>query len=181
MCEQQTLRGATPSSPFVLTACIVALFMAPGLPAGSTHRIRKRVVPLKHEKAFRFLELLRWPKAPSDAFDPTHAPKWDVKKLISYIPADGVTFSDVNGYMVGHVPKGQIRAQLEKREGRVFANFSHLSHIYSIPYKQYSELHFEDTRNGVTIDVGGWYQITFRYVAGKPYLSKWHYGQFEGD
>jgi hypothetical protein len=53
------------------------------------------------------------------------------------------------------VSKDQIKAQLSKRKGDVFVSFAHLSHIYSIPYKQYSELYFEEIDNGVRINIDG--------------------------
>ena len=147
--------------------------------ADSEYRIRQRVIPSEHQKAYQFFELLKWPNEPVGAFNANSAPAWDISKVLSYISPDGITFSDVNHRMEGHISKEQIKDDLTRRDGQVFVSFAHLSHIYSIPYKQYSELRFVTVDGGVKVNVGNWYTITFVYEDEKAYAVNWSYEQLE--
>ena len=167
--------------PFKILVCILILTIVSDTTASTNYRIHERDIPPEHEKAFEFLELIKWPQEPKDGFNAMNAPSWDLSKLMYYISRNGITFSDVNSRLVGSFSKDQIKAQLSERKGDIFQSFAHLSHIYSIPYKQYSELHFEGVKNGVIINIGGWYRLTFQYVDGNPYLIKLDYEELEGD
>ncbi len=91
---------------------ILILFIASDMLADSKYRIHERVIPPGHEKAFEFLELIKWPKEPTGSFNERNAPNWDLSNLLHFISDNGVTFTDVNGRLVGHLPKDRIKAQL---------------------------------------------------------------------
>lgn len=147
----------------------------------SDNRIQQRIVPTPYERGYDFLELIKRPNEPTGVFNAADAPNWDVPKAMSYISRHGITFTDVNGRLEGHMPKTEVEKQLRGRKGDIFSSFSHLSHIYSIPYKQYSELRFEKTDGGFIIYISDWYCITFVYENGIPYLTRWAYLQLQGD
>lgn len=147
----------------------------------SEYRINSRIVPPQHQKAFEFFELIKFPVKPKGMFKSSNAPKWNIEKIMGYISDEGIIFKDVNNRMVGSKSKNQIKESLSNRTGDIFNSFAHLSHIYSIPYKQYSELKFTDLKNGVKIDVAQWYSLTFKYQKGEVTIINWDYNQIEGD
>ena len=129
--------------------------------AESEFLIKERVVPDEYQREFQFLELLKKDGEPTEGFSASDAPKWDMAKLMGYVAESGITFTDVNHQFEGTVTKAQIASQLKARKGKVFELLSHISHIYSIPYRQYSELKFSRSGKLAKIDIAGWYHITF--------------------
>ena len=90
-------------------------------------------------------------------------------------------YADVNHAIEGHISAKQIQGALETRNGKAFRAFAHLSHIYSIPYKQYSELTFQNKNDSVVVSVSNWYRLTFDHTGAHPVISKWEYIQLENE
>jgi hypothetical protein len=150
--------------------------------ASDDFAIHKRVVPPGRECEASFFETLKFAHPPEGSFSAVAAPHWDLTRVGEFIAPEGVSFSDVNHGYGGIVDRKSILAQLGKREGRIFAAFAHMSHIYSIPYRQYSELHFASASNGkVVVDMAGWYAITFRESSSGCKVVKWEYRMREGE
>lgn len=162
-----------------LALCFLLVVTLPG--DCSEYIIKERNVPEQYQDEFEFLELIKWPQEPDGAFDASKAPRWNLTEVMAHISQDGVNFTDANGIAVGHVSKAEILEQLDKRDGQVFRSFAHLSHIYSIPYKQYSELSFKDAGNETIVDIGGWYRLVFKAVDGLTFLAGVDYLTLEGD
>ena len=145
------------------TACVAVLVgLVLGSPgAGATHpdrgdssdspfKIRHRDVPPEYRQAFEFLEFIKVPEEPRRAFRSEDAPRWNVGKLLSFIRSSGVLITDVNEPGVDKVYSvDELRRSLIARAGKAFRTMAHLSHIYSIPYTQYSELKFAPVPDGV--------------------------------
>src|SRR5206468_1565538 len=158
---------------------VLALVAVP-LVVGEDYRIHARVVQKGFAGEAAFFELVKWPSEPSGEFDATKAPSWDLKKLSKYVSADGIEFVDVNHVFEGHLGRKEILRGLKDRKGKVFQAFAHLSHIYSIPYKQYSELQFAKIPSGdIVVEMAGWYTLTFRHVDSQPVVVRWEYTQLE--
>ena len=167
-----------------LAVLILGLLLFPPLNATQpeSFRIGRRDVPVGFEGEARFLELLKNPNPTVRAFRADDAPNWDLASLGTYISEDGVEFTDVNGSRRRHASKQQVLNSLREREGDAFLVFSHLSSIYSIPYKQYSELHFSSpTPDKSLVDMADWYRLTFKRTAGGPRLLEVDYLMLEGE
>jgi hypothetical protein len=148
-----------------------------------SYRITERIIPTGFEREARLLEMLTWPKEPVSGYNAKNAPKWDLHSVAPYISSRGIEFTDVNHAHEGRVSREQILRQLAARKGLAFDVFSHLSHIYSIPYKQYSELRFSsrDRSGGCVVGVGDWYRLTFVQKGGSPVLVRVDYQMREGE
>jgi hypothetical protein len=164
----------------LLVGALVTAAMWPAT-AREDYRIHSRTVPSGFEAEAAFLELLKWPKEPVGVFDANKAPKWNVENISNYISDQGVDFSDVNHFFEGHVSKSEIIDQLKERQGKVFRAFAHLSHIYSIPFKQYSELAFEKADHQTAVTMATCYKLTFESVGGSPKIVRWEYTMLEGE
>jgi hypothetical protein len=147
----------------------------------SPYRVTTRNVPPEFTQAFEFLEFIKFPNEPKGVFNPQAAPHWNASKFMIFIAANGVTFSDVNRDTPFHGSRTQIQASLMSRRGEIFSMFSHLAMIYSIPYKQYSELSFEKTNNEFVVNVGDSYRLTFMSEGASLRLTKCDYLMVEGD
>jgi hypothetical protein len=147
----------------------------------SPYRVTTRNVPPEFTQAFEFLEFIKFPKEPKGVFNPQAAPHWDVSKFITFISANGVAFSDVNREKPFQGSPTQIKAALIARRGEIFSMFSHLAMTYSIPYKQYSELDFEQTDNQVIVNVAELYRLTFVLEGNRLRLAKCDYLMIEGE
>ena len=166
----------------VLAMFGAVIALAAGGVAGNDNRITDRTVPRDFEGEAAFLELLKHPSEPHGAFRVQDAPRWNAEMLARYIPAEGTDFLDVNNVHNGHVGKSEFLRSIQTREGLAFAVMSHLAHIYSIPYRQYSELHFSrDSGSHSTVTVARWYRLTFRRDPEGPVLVKCEYLTEEGD
>ncbi len=125
--------------------------------------IERRVTPAGFEGEAQFLELLKYPKPPVREFHVEDAPRWDVQTVARYLSDGTITFTDVNDSSRITEAKSATERSLQSRKGRAFRVFSHLSHIYSIPYRQYSELHFSSPKTDTSIvEVSTWYRLTFQ-------------------
>jgi hypothetical protein len=179
----------------VNTACVAVLVgLVLGSPgAGATHpdrgdssdspfKIRHRDVPPDYRQAFEFLEFIKVPEEPRRAFRSEDAPRWNVGKLLSFIRSSGLLITDVNEPGVDKVYSvDELRRSLIARAGKAFRTMAHLSHIYSIPYTQYSELKFEPVPDGVAVRLSSWYRLTFVRELGAWKLAKCEYTEIEGD
>lgn len=146
------------------------------------HQIYFRSFPHAYESEAAFFQLMQWPQPPDSMFNPTEAPHWDIGKIEKFIPPEGIEFFDVNGHTMGKASRKEILQNLKARNGKWFAAFAHLSHIYSIPYKQYSELSFStDQKEQVLVNIASWYTLTFRKNGEQPVIVRWEYKQIEGD
>ncbi len=164
-----------------MTVCLVAGVLSCAI-FYNENRIYFRSFPSGYESEAAFFKLLKWPEPPEGSFDPAAAPHWDLDKLKKFLPADGIRFSDVNHRMEGTASREQILQSLENRKGNLFDSFAHLSHIYSIPYKQYSELSFRtDSKGRIVVDVAGWYTLTFVRNGKQSVVVKWEYNQLESE
>jgi hypothetical protein len=164
------------------TFCWTAVCWAPSAVCDETFQIEKRVTPKGFESEARFLELLKNPDSSLREFKVQNAPHWDVSALAEYISEGGLDFTDVNGRTNFHAGRGAILASLQARQGKAFAVFSHLSSIYSIPFKQYSELHFSSTAiDKSVVDVSTWYRLTFKRASNGSKLMRIDYLVLEGE
>jgi len=162
------------ATAFVLVLASVATF-------AQGYRIQERNISPEHKDIFRFFEAIQNPVEPRDAFSAKNAPRWDVARLMQFVPSNGISFADVNHAIEGHISAKQIQGALETRNGKAFRAFAHLSHIYSIPYKQYSELTFQNKNDSVVVSVSNWYRLTFDHIGAHPVISKWEYIQLENE
>ncbi len=143
--------------------------------------ITKREIPKQYDRTYRFLEFIKDTKTSNEAFDANKAPHWEVTEILSFIANNGVTFTDVNGYINGHFSTAVIRKALISRKGQIFITFAHLAHIYSIPYTQYSSLSFDSIHDGVVVHIAEEYDLTFKNEKGLLYLTDCSYKMLEGD
>ena len=167
----------------VFAVAAAAFGPARALPvAAAEYRIDRRTIPRGFEGEAAFFERVKWPKEPTGTFQETQAPAWDLKALARYIPPEGIEFADVNHRFEGRVAREAILRSLKERRGAAFTAFAHLSHIYSIPYKQYSDLQFTKRVDGQTVvQMADWYTLTFRRAGSQPIIVRWAYTQLEGD
>ena len=142
--------------------------------------IKERVVPDEYQQQFQFLELLKKDREPTGGFNASDAPQWDMEKLMGYVAESGIKFTDVNHQFEGTVAKAKIASQLKARKGKVFDLLSHISHIYSIPYRQYSGLKFSQSGQHTKIDIAGWYHLTFAPIDAGVQVIQIDYLQEEG-
>jgi len=150
--------------------------------AAEDYRIKERLVPKGFEHEASFFELLKMPKEPNVAFDAGHAPLWNLAELDKYLPKEGIEFLDINHAFEGRIDRKRITRELKDRSGEVFQAFAHLSSIYSLPYKQYSELHFSKrSADTSVVEIADWYKIMFKRVGTQVIIIRWEYMQLEGD
>jgi hypothetical protein len=170
--------------PMMIAAalCCTTLWWQPSAVRAENFYIENRVTPNGFECEARFLELLRNSDSSLREFKVENAPHWDLSALAEYFSESGLDLTDVNGPTHSHAEVGSILASLRARKGKVFAAFSHLSSIYSIPYKQYSELHFSSTTQDTSVvDVSTWYRLTFKRTSNGPKLIRLDYLVLEGE
>lgn len=149
--------------------------------SGNGYRIETRVVPPGFEAEAAFLEAIKLPAEPLDAFNARNAPEWNIETLAQYIPSSGILFTDVNQPGKKRISRESILRSLKKRGGQPFVTFSHLSHIYSIPYKQYSSLEFKRVGETTVVRISSWYKLTFRHSTTGTQLVRCDYLELEGD
>jgi hypothetical protein len=151
-------------------------------PQESEYKITKRDIPEQYKDIFNFLELLKWKPDDPGYYDIKSTPNWNTSEVMNYIASKGVLFIDPNDEFKKVLIKEQIEKELKKRTGKSFEMISHMSHIYSIPYKQYSELKFEQTDNNETVVyVASWYKLIFENSLNKHLLISCEYLQLEGE
>ena len=161
---------------------LLAMFVALTSPVcAADYRIHARDVPPGFEREAAFFELVKWGSEPEGGFDEKMAPVWNLDELGTFVPDGGIEFVDVNHSFEGRVQKAQILQSLRQRQGQPFTAFAHLSHIYSIPYKQYSELTFKREGPLSVVQMAGWYLLTFKNDGKQLHIVRWEYTQFESD
>lgn len=158
-----------------------AIITAPVAGSSNGYRIESRDVPPSFEAEVAFLETIKWPAEPLDAFNAKNAPAWNIEALAQYIPASGILFTDVNHKGKKRVSRESILRSLKARSGQPFVTISHLSHIYSIPYKQYSSLEFEQVGDTTVVRISSWYRLTFRHSTTGVQLIRCDYLELEGE
>jgi hypothetical protein len=160
-------------------AIAVTVLLATVIAFAQDFRIHKRDIPTEYKDVLRFFEVIQNPVEPHDAFSAKDAPRWDVSQLMRFVSRNGIRFTDVNHEIEGRISAKQIQNALDMRKGKAFRAFAHLSHIYSIPYKQYSELNFQSSKDSVVVSVSHWYRLTFDRSGAHPVISKWEYLNLE--
>jgi hypothetical protein len=167
----------------VLAMFAANVAMATGGAVANNNRITDRAIPPGFEQEAAFLEFLKYPsERTTDAFRAQDAPHWDTDTIARYIPAGGTDFVDVNSVNQGHVSRNEFLRSIQARQGLAFSVMSHLAHIYSIPYRQYSELRFSrPAESYATVSIANMYQLTFRRDPAGPVLVKCEYLEVEGD
>jgi hypothetical protein len=160
---------------------VAAITATPEALAGEDYRIQARSIPLGFESEAAFLDVIKWPVEPHEAFDAKNAPEWNLEALSQFIPDSGIDFTDVNRRGKKHFSRETILGSLKKRKGQPFVTFSHLSHIYSVPYKQYSSLEFKRVGATTVVRVATWYRLTFRHSTHSAQLLRCDYLQLEGE
>jgi hypothetical protein len=162
-----------------VTTCAVLAFCFSAF--AEDYRIHSRSVPAGFEGEAAFFELVKWPEEPSGVFDAERAPSWNIEEIGRYIPVQGIEFVDVNHSFQGQIRRDAIIRSLKQRKGQPFRAFAHLSHIYSIPYKQYSELTFKREGSVAVVRMSDWYTLSFQHGGERPQIVRWEYTQLEGD
>lgn len=144
--------------------------------------ISKREIPVEYKSIYNFLESLKWPKKYENAgYHLENTPIWNVKILMGQISEGGVLFIDPNTNLNKRITREDIENQINSRKGNAFKMISHMTSIYSIPYKQYSELKFKKLSNDVKVSIGYDYELTFKYIDNVYRLTKCEYLALEGD
>ena len=132
-------------------------------------------IPSKYIEIYNFLELLKWNSEKSKT------PNWDINKISGYL-SDGVQFIDTtNKTLSKNIIKTKIISELKGCEGVSYEMLSHLGSIYAEPYKQYSELTFEDNKGQSIVYVSDWYKLVFVNIKNKYLLKSVEYTMAEGD
>ena len=161
----------------------VTLCMTPfALFGEESYLIEHRVIPVGYETEGRFLEFLKYAQPPEGEFQVEDAPHWDIGVFMRYLSDERLVFTDVNDKPRLEAESAAIESSLRARKGRPFEVFSHLSHIYSIPYRQYSELRFSSPApNTSVVEVSGWYRLTFHKTQQGAKLKQVDYLALEGE
>lgn len=147
----------------------------------SPYRVFTRAVPPDFTQAFDFLEFIKFPTEPKGVFSAQSAPHWNTSRFMTFVSANGVTFSDVNKEKSFQASSSQIETALVKRRGDIFTTLSHLAMTYSIPYRQYSELTFDRDNEEFIVSLADWYRLAFVSEGGRLRLKKCDYLMVEGD
>jgi hypothetical protein len=149
----------------------------------SGYYINTRTIPPKNMDIFNFLESLKWEEnSDSSGYDLNKTPKWNISLLLNNISDNGVLFIDPNDNFNKTITKKQVEKELSKRKGKSYEMISHFTYIYSIPYKQYSEIKFkENQKEETTVDIGSWYELKFESKQNRHYLIKCEYLELEGE
>lgn len=147
------------------------------------YQINERTIPPANMDIFKFLESLKWGEnSDSGGYDLNKTPKWDITSLTNNIFDNGVLFIDLNDSFNKTIEKKKIERELNKKKGKSYEMISHFTYIYSIPFKQYSELKFkENEKEEITVNIGSWYELTFRTKQNRHYLIKCEYLKLEGE
>lgn len=145
--------------------------------------ITERNVPKEYQKALDFLEFIKFPHEPTGMFVAAEAPHWNVEKFMSFLSSTRpLIFTDVNTAGTVSMTRKDVAASLARRKGKAFRTFARLAHIYSVPYRQYSELAFEEQAGAVVVHLGNyWYDLTFIREDGVLKLARCDYTTLEGD
>jgi hypothetical protein len=156
--------------------CLIGSVVVTRATCAESFLIESRITPKGFESEAQFLELLKNPHPSQREFRAEDAPAWDVPSLAAYVSEEGIDFTDANGPTHSHASKDAILSSLRARKGPVFRVFSHLSSIYSIPYRQYSELRFASaTPESSVVDVSTWYRLSFKRTPSGPMLVRIDY------
>jgi hypothetical protein len=149
----------------------------------SPYFIKERDVPTEYHEIYDFLETIKYPKDPTSAegFRLEKTPNWDTAKVMKFISKEGIEFTDVNDNSKNDLPYERIEQELRLRKGEAFKRLGHLAYIYSIPYKQYSELKFEAFNTNVRVFVSSWYELVFQKEDNQFKLISCKYTEVEGD
>lgn len=142
------------------------------------------LTPAADRPALEFLQYLKNSgerDGGGSGFDETHGGNWKAEELLSFISRNGITLYDINDKSTRRLTRAQLQLALSKRGNKTFTSFVHLGYIYSQPYPQYSTLIYQPRKNGLVINVAGWYRLTFMTEDGKLKLNKLEYLTLEGE
>ena len=154
-----------------------------GQDSGYKYYVDERTIAPKNMDIFNFLESVKWKEnSDTSGFDLNKTPKWDLPLILNDISDNGVLFIDPNDDFNKTIEKKKIERELNNRKGKSYEMISHCAYIYSIPFKQYSEMKFKESeKEEVTVSIGSWYELTFETKQHKHYLIKCEYLQLEGE
>ena len=154
-----------------------------GQDSGNQSHISERTISPKNMDILHFLESLKWKETSGDnGYDLHKTPKWDIPLLINHISDNGVLFIDPNDDFNKPIESKQIERELNNRKGKSYEMISHCAYIYSIPFRQYSELKFKESeKDEVIVNVGSWYELTFETKQNRHYLIKCEYLELESE
>ncbi|MFL5740047.1 MAG: hypothetical protein ACJ75B_07510 [Flavisolibacter sp.] len=149
----------------------------------SGYRITERPIPPNDADIFNFLESLKWKEdSDSNDYSGNNTPNWNIPLLITHISDSGVLFIDPNDDFNKKIEKKQIERELNKRKGKSYEMISYFTFLYSIPFRQYSELKFEEKDGDeVVVTIGTSHELTFETKLKKHYLIKCEYLELEGE
>jgi hypothetical protein len=149
----------------------------------SGYQDTKQTIAPEHRDIFNFLEFLKWTEdSDAERFDLNKTPKWDIVRLAGSVSDSGVLFIDPNDDFNKRIKKQEIEVQVRKRKGPAYEMISYMAYLYSIPYKQYSELKLAENDQGdVVVQIGSSHELTFETKGNKHYLTKCEYLQLEGE
>lgn len=157
-----------------------------GTPVGkgggpSTRIIKPASAPPGFSDPQAFLDLIKLPSEPSGRFDPANAPHWNIDRFMSFMSEQGVVLTDVNDSSHRTVSANQLRSELISRKGEAFKTFAHLAHIYSMPYRQYSEVSYQKVSHGSVLALSYGYTLTFALENGQQRLVRCDLTASEGE
>jgi hypothetical protein len=149
----------------------------------SGYEVKEQPIAAEHSDIFNFLESLKWTEDSDTAgYDLNKTPKWDISRLVNSLSDSGVLFINPNDNFEKKIKKQEIEVQVSKRKGRSYEMISYLAYLYSIPYKQYSELKFAENDGGdVIVQIGSSHELVFETKGNKHYLTKCEYLELEGE
>lgn len=117
------------------------------------------------------------------AFDDSLIARVPVDSVLAMVSDSGLVSADVNEQTdsTAAFSRDELRSQLSARHGRAFSQLGHLAYIASRPYPQYSGLVFVRDGRRLTMEVGGWYVLTFVNEYGYTRLRRVSYEMVEGE
>jgi len=109
-------------------------------------------------------------------------PNWNITEVKSHLSSNCVLFKDPNDQYNKVLSLVQIEKELKKKVGKSYEMISHMSHIYSMAFKQYSDLKFEQTdKNETIVSIADWYKLIFENKQNMHLLKGCEYLQLEGE
>ncbi|MFH2141070.1 MAG: hypothetical protein ABIJ97_01510 [Bacteroidota bacterium] len=144
----------------------------------STYKITERNIPEQYKDIYDLLETLKCDSNNLRGYEKEN----ELKAFIRCLSEEGVFFIDPNDEFNKIVSTEQIESELKAKEGKTYDLISHLTSIYSIPYKQYSELKFsETTQNEIVVNIGYMFELIFEAYENKHFLKSCEYLKLEVD
>lgn len=144
----------------------------------NNYRITERIIPVQYTDIYNFLESLK--RDTNNLFG--YEKEDGLKYLINTLSSDGVFFTDPNEELNDTISNAQIEEEMKRKDGKSYDMISQMISIYSMPYKQYSELKFTKTENNETIvEIGYMFKLTFENMENVFLLKSIEYLKLEVD